>query len=108
MNHFYNTCTSFFNICCDLITPYKHITVESVKQDTDIENQYERITKIVVIGSSNVFVNLLMKKIELIKIFSKNSKIYIQYIIKKYYTKDDSIVIVEHEEDSDNKKKKDE
>ena len=49
----------------NFINPYKHITIESVNDDADIENQYEKISKKVVVG--NILVNLLILKIDFTK-----------------------------------------
>jgi len=51
----------------NFINPYKHITIESVNDDADIENQYEKISKKVVVGLGNILVNLLILKIDFTK-----------------------------------------
>ena len=51
----------------NFINPYKHITIESVNDDADIENQYEKMSKKVVVGLGNIFVNLLILKIDFTK-----------------------------------------
>jgi hypothetical protein len=55
------------------IQPYKHITIESVNDDADIENQYEKVSKKVVVGLGNVFVNILILKVDFIKYLIENS-----------------------------------
>ena len=49
------------------INPYKHTTIESVNDDADIENQYEKISKKVVVGFGNILTNLLILKLDFIK-----------------------------------------
>ena len=51
----------------NFINPYKHITIESVNDDADIENQYEKMSKKVVVGLGNILVNLLILKIDFTK-----------------------------------------
>lgn len=51
----------------NFINPYKHITIESVNDDADIENQYEKISKKMVVGLGNILVNLLILKIDFTK-----------------------------------------
>ena len=68
------------SLCNDIVThfstfikPYKHITIESVNEDADIENQYERVSKKGVVVLGNVFVNLLIMKVDFIKYLVENS-----------------------------------
>mgnify|MGYP001185054453 FL=1 len=68
------------SLCSDIVThfstfiqPYKHITIESVNDDADIENQYERASKKGVVVLGNVFVNLLILKVDFIKYLVENS-----------------------------------
>ena len=68
------------SLCSDIVThfstfinPYKHITIESVNEDADIENQYERASKKGVVVLGNIFVNLLIMKVDFIKYLVENS-----------------------------------
>ena len=66
-------CYDFFQSFPKLLLPYKHITIESVNNDADIENQYERVSKKGVVVLGNVFVNILILKVDFIKYLIKNS-----------------------------------
>lgn len=56
-----------WNTLYNFVNPYKHITIESVNDDADIENQYEKMSKKMVVGLGNIFVNLLILKIDFTK-----------------------------------------
>lgn len=58
-----------WNRLYNFVNPYKHITIESVNDDADIENQYEKMSKKVVVGLGNILVNLLILKIDFTKKF---------------------------------------
>ena len=73
LNKTVNICNDFFQSFPKLLVPYKHITIESVNNDADIENQYERVSKKGVVVLGNVFVNILILKVDFIKYLIKNS-----------------------------------
>ena len=64
MNDLFMRGKAFF---LNIYMPYKHTTIESVYQDSDIENQYEKICVSGIVGTGNVLVNLLILKMELIR-----------------------------------------
>lgn len=68
------------------VTPYKHPSIESIKEDEDIKNPYEKNAKCLVLALGIIFINLLMLKIDIIFMSSK-------YIKKKYddYTNDSTM-----------------
>lgn len=73
----------------NFINPYKHITIESVNDDADIENQYEKISKKVVVGIGNILVNLLILKIDFTKkIIIDCIKQYNKYMSESVTTED--------------------
>lgn len=49
------------------IQPYKHVTISSVNEDADIENQLERVVKSIVVCTGNIFVNFSILKIDAMK-----------------------------------------
>lgn len=59
------------------VTPYKHSSIESIKEDEDIKNPYEKNAKCVILALGIIFINLLMLKIDIIFMSSK-------YIKQKY------------------------
>ena len=67
LNKAANICRDFFQSFPKLLLPYKHITIESVNDDADIENQYEKVSKKIVVGLGNVFINILIMKVDFIK-----------------------------------------
>jgi hypothetical protein len=67
----------------NIIHPYKHNTIESVEQDPDIENQLEKVSKQSVVVVGNIFVKLLLLKVETIKWISLRVKAYIDIIMDK-------------------------
>mgnify|MGYP001417411272 CR=1 FL=1 len=72
------------------VTPYKHSSIESIKEDEDIKNPYEKNAKCVILALGIIFINLLMLKIDIIFMSSK-------YIKQKYddYKNDSTIDRVE-------------
>ena len=72
------------------VTPYKHSSIESIKEDEDIKNPYEKHAKCVILALGIIFINLLMLKIDIIFMSSK-------YIKQKYddYKNDSTIDRVE-------------
>lgn len=82
--------TSTFEYLCyrfyGLFDPYKHKTAYDVDQDADIENQYEKVAIKTVVLSGNLFTNLLVWKVELIKVIGQMTKVYIREIME-YYNK---------------------
>jgi len=76
MEYFKKTVSLYSDIATHFSTfiqPYKHITTESVNEDADIENQYERASKKGVVVLGNVFVNILIMKVDFIKYLVENS-----------------------------------
>lgn len=70
-----------WNTLYNFINPYKHITIESVNDDADIENQYEKMSKKMVVGLGNILVNLLILKIDFTKkIINDSIQKYNEYI----------------------------
>lgn len=67
----------------NIIHPYKHNTIESVEQDPDIENQLEKVSKQSVVVAGNIFVKLLILKVETIKWISLGVKTYIDTMMDK-------------------------
>jgi len=59
------------------VTPYKHSSIESIKEDEDIKNPYEKHAKCVILALGIIFINLLMLKIDIIFMSS-------DYIRQKY------------------------
>ena len=73
LNKAVSLCNNIVTHISTFIQPYKHVTIESVNEDADIENQYEKGSKKVVVGLGNVFVNLLIMKVDFIKYLIENS-----------------------------------
>ena len=67
----------------NIIHPYKHNTIVSVEQDPDIENQLEKVSKQSVVVVGNIFVKLLILKVETIKWISLRVKEYIDTMMDK-------------------------
>jgi len=81
----------------DFVNPYKHITIESVNDDADIENQYEKMSKKIVVGLGNILVNLLILKIDFTrKIINNCLEKYEEYMNKS--DAEDYVDIKEKEE----------
>ena len=59
------------------VTPYKHSSIESIKEDEHIKNPYEKNAKCIILALGIIFINLLMLKIDIIFISS-------DYIRQKY------------------------
>ena len=68
------------------VTPYKHSSIESIKEDEDIKNPYEKHAKCAILALGIILINLLMLKIDIIFISS-------EYIKQKYddYTNDSTM-----------------
>lgn len=59
------------------ITPYKHSSIEAIKQDENIKNPYEKHAKCLILALGIILINLLMLKIDIIIVSS-------EYIRQKY------------------------
>ena len=49
----------------EIYAPYKHLTPETIFNDNDIDNIYEKYLKSAVVMVAMIFINLMMLKIEL-------------------------------------------
>ena len=85
----------------NIIHPYKHNTIESVEQDPDIENQLEKVSKQSVVAVGNIFVKLLILKVETIKWISLGVKAYIDTMMDKEILVQDT----EEQEDTEEEEK---
>lgn len=79
-----------------IVNPYKHTTIGSVYQDVDIENQYEKAYVAGIVGSGNIFVNLLVHKLQLLKYIGRNTIDYINEMMKPK----EEVTIIENEDGS--------
>lgn len=74
----------------DILKPYKYTSVQEI-QDSDIENQLEKYSKLSVVCASNVFVNMCMLKIDIVKYICE----HIKFEYDKYMTKPPHVTVVE-------------
>lgn len=81
------------------VTPYKHSSIESIKEDEDIKNPYEKHAKCAILALGIILINLLMLKIDIIFISS-------EYIKQKYddYTNDSTMDRVDSDYTDDTNK----
>lgn len=103
----FNTFTAVaISYMMNIIHPYKHNTIESVEQDPDIENQLEKVSKQGVVVAGNIFVKLLIVKVETIKWISLRVKEYINTMMDKEilveYTEEEQEDTEEEEKEENN------
>lgn len=89
--------TQFQIFFSTLHIPYRHSTIESVYQDPDIENQYEKMCVSAAVVSGNISVNTLVTVIYLIKHIGLLSMEYMNDYLKPY----NEVNIVEGGEEAD-------